>query len=141
MFAQFGGAKPGAAYRQVGLETSVAQANPHDLVRMLFDALHSALGLSRAAMQRGDIPAKGKQIGIAVRIIEEGLRGALNLEQGGALAKNLKELYDYCVQRLTYANARNDEAALAEVQKLIETVSSSWKAIGADQQAPQLRAA
>jgi flagellar protein FliS len=141
MFAQFGGFKPGAAYRQVGLETSVAQANPHDLVRMLFDALHSALGLARAAMHRGDIPAKGKQIGIAVRIIEEGLRGALNMQDGGALAKNLMELYDYCVLRLTHANARNDESAVAEVQKLIETVSTSWKAIGAEQQSPQLRAA
>lgn len=140
MFARYGSSKPGAAYRQVGVEMNVAQASPHELVSLLFDGLHSALGQAQAAMARGDIPGKGKQIGIAVRIIEEGLHGALNLEQGGALARNLKDLYAYCVVRLTHANAHNDAQALSEVQKLIETVSTSWKAIGSTQ-ATQLQAA
>ena len=132
--------KSASAYRQVGVETSVDHATPHNLVEMLFDGLLVAVGAARAAMERGDIKAKCKQIVIAVRILEEGLKCALNLEQGGELASNLDRLYGYCVVRLTQANARNDDAALAEVQRLIEPLAKSWKQIG-DSAYPQLRAA
>jgi flagellar protein FliS len=44
------------------------------------------------------------------------------------------------VVRLTQANARNDDAALAEVQRLIEPLVNSWKQIGASAY-PQLRTA
>ena len=132
--------KSASAYRQVGVETSVDQATPHNLVEMLFDGLLVAVGAARAAMQRGDIKTKCKQVVIAVRILEEGLKSALNLEQGGELAANLDRLYGYCVVRLTQANARNDDAALAEVARLIEPLAKSWKEIGPSAY-PQLRAA
>lgn len=132
--------KSASAYKQVSVETSVDQATPHNLVEMLFDGLLVAVGAARSAMQRGDIKTKCKQIVVAVRILEEGLKCALNLEQGGELAANLDRLYGYCVVRLTQANARNDDAALAEVQRLIEPLAKSWKQIGASAY-PQLRAA
>ena len=132
--------KSASAYRQVSVETSVDHATPHNLVEMLFDGLLVAVGAARAAMERGDIKAKCKQIVIAVRILEEGLKSALNLEQGGELASNLDRLYGYCVVRLTQANARNDDAALAEVARLIEPLARSWKQIGQSAY-PQLRAA
>lgn len=132
--------KPASAYKQVSVETSVDQATPHHLVEMLFDGLLVAVGAARGAMQRGDIKTKCKQIVVAVRILDEGLKCALNLEQGGELASNLDRLYGYCVVRLTQANARNDDAALAEVQSLIEPLATSWKRIGASVH-PQLRAA
>ena len=123
-------ARPASAYKSVGVETGVDRASPHDLVSMLFDGLLLALASARGALMRGDIKAKGQQIGVAVRILEEGLAGALNLSEGGALATNLQALYGYCVVRLTQANARNDEGALREVTRLIEPVASSWKQIG-----------
>ena len=132
--------KSASTYKQVSVETSVDQATPHNLVEMLFDGLLVAVGAARAAMQRGDIKTKCKQIVVAVRILEEGLKCALNMEQGGELASNLDRLYGYCVVRLTQANARNDDAALAEVQRLIEPLAKSWKQIGASAY-PQLRAA
>lgn len=129
-----------SAYRQVSVETSVDQATPHNLVEMLFDGLLVAVGSARVALERGDIKSKCMQIIIAVRILEEGLKSALNLEQGGELAANLDRLYGYCVLRLTQANARNDDAALAEVVRLIEPLAKSWKQIGQTAY-PQLRAA
>ena len=134
------GSRSASAYRKIGVETQVDQANPHQLVGMLFEGLFLAIGAARAALQRGDISAKGRQIGIAVRILDEGLRGGLNLEQGGELAGNLHDLYQYCVMRLTQANLRNDDAALAEVQRLIEPVSNGWKQMG-DAGMPGLKAA
>lgn len=135
------GSRSATAYRQIGVETKVEQASPHTLVDMLFDGLLVAIGSARAALQRGDIPGKGRQIGIAVRILEEGLRGTLNLEKGGAVAANLNDLYQYCVLRLTQANLRNDDKALEEVLRVIEPVASGWKQMGVAASAPKLLAA
>ena len=118
-----------SAYKRVSVETSVDGADPHKLVTLLFDALQQALAGAQFAMQRGDIPGKIKQIGVAMRILEEGLKAPLNLEEGGELAANLNALYEYCVQRVILANARNDAAILQEVSKLIEQVASGWKQI------------
>lgn len=118
-----------SAYKRVGVETTVDHADPHQLVTLLFDALQQSLQATKGAMQRGDVPAKGKHIGAAVRILEEGLKAALNLEAGGELAANLHALYTYCVNRLTVANVRNDVTAIEEVSRLIEPVASGWKQI------------
>ncbi|WP_293662709.1 flagellar export chaperone FliS [Rhodoferax sp. OV413] len=118
-----------SAYKRVGVETSVDNADPHKLVALLFDALHTALGGARFAMQNGDIAAKCKHISHAVRIFEEGLIAPLNLQEGGDIAANLHDLYTYCVQRLTMANIRNDASIIEEVQRVIEPVSSGWKQI------------
>ncbi|BDT71061.1 flagellar secretion chaperone FliS [Comamonadaceae bacterium OS-4] len=118
-----------SAYKRVGIETSVDNADPHKLVVLLFDALQQTLGSARVAIQNGDVPGKCKHINHAVRIFEEGLIAPLNLQDGGELARNLHDLYTYCVQRLTIANIRSDVAILEEVQRVIEPVASGWKQI------------
>ena len=123
-----------AAYKRVGLETSVETADPHKLVDMLFEALLQSVGTARSALARGDIVLKCEQIVKAVRIIDEGLKPALNLEQGGALAANLKDLYAFCVVRLTQANLRNDDAALADVLRVVNPLAQGWKQIGGQAQ-------
>jgi flagellar protein FliS len=118
-----------SAYKRVGVETSVDNADPHKLVSLLFDALQQALASAKFAIQSGDVAGKVKQIGVAMRILEEGLKAPLNLEEGGELAANLNALYEYCVNRIILANARNDAAAIEEVSGLIGQVASGWKQI------------
>lgn len=119
-----------SAYRQVGVQSGVDGASPHMLIKMLFDGLIQSLNAARGAMQRGEISEKGRQLGKAVRILEEGLKGGLNPVQGGEIARNLSALYDYCVNRLTLANMRNDIALVEEVVHLITPVAQSWNEIG-----------
>ncbi len=126
-----------SAYKRVGVETGVSTATPHQLVNLLFEALLNAVGSARAAMKRGDVPTKGEQIVKAVRIIEEALKPSLNLEQGGDIALNLNGLYGYCVLRLTHANQRNDDAALADVIRVIEPLAQGWKQMGEQAAASQ----
>ena len=118
------------AYKRVSVETSVSQASPHELVNMLLDGLLQNIGAARAALQRGDMAVKGQKINLAVRIIDEGLKPALNLAQGGDIAANLNGLYGYCSIRLTEANLHNDDAALADVIRVIEPLADGWKQIG-----------
>ena len=120
-----------AAYKRVAADTSVQGADPHQLVSMLFDTLLQSLVRARGALKTRDIAAKGTAIGKAVRILEEGLKAGLNMEQGGELAQNLRAVYDYSILRLTQANLHNDDAALAEVLALIEPVADCWKQIKA----------
>jgi flagellar protein FliS len=122
-------ARTASAYKRVGLETSVDSADPHHLVCLLFDALKTTLYASRVAMESGDISTKVTKISSAMRILDEGLKAPLNLEEGGQIAQNLDALYDYCINRLALANARNDVKIIDEIMALIEPVASGWKQI------------
>ncbi|PPE67857.1 flagellar export chaperone FliS [Caldimonas caldifontis] len=127
MFAPF--RSQATAYGHVQVETGVSGADPHKLVEMLYDGAIDAMARARGALARGDIEAKGKAIGQAVRIIEEGLRAALNHQQGGEVAENLNNVYLYITARLTHANLRNDDAALQECVKLLTPIREAWVAM------------
>jgi len=118
------------AYRAVGVETGVSGATPHRLVQMLFDGFVDAVAQARGAMRGGQIEAKGRAIGRALRIVDEGLKASLNMEAGGELAADLNDLYGYTSLRLMQANRRNDEAALDECLRLIEPLRDAWARIG-----------
>ena len=101
----------------------------HQLVSLLFEGLLGAIATARGALARGDVVTKCNSIAKAIRILEEGLSTALDREDGGALAENLGALYDYCLHRLILANARNDDALMQEVMRLIEPVAQGWNEI------------
>jgi flagellar secretion chaperone FliS len=116
-------------YSQVGVETSVQGASPHKLVAMLFEGYFESLVLAKAAMAAHRTEQKGREIGRAVRIVEEGLKASLNLGAGGALASDLSELYAYVTLRLTQANLKNDSAALDECRALMKPLHDAWTSI------------
>jgi flagellar protein FliS len=122
----------GGLYQQVRVESKVDAATPHELVAMLFEGYMEALAQARGALRERRQEIKCAAIGRAVRIVEEGLRGGLDLRAGGTLARDLDELYGYLSMRLTLANLRNDEAALEECQRLMRPLHEAWLAI-ADQ--------
>jgi flagellar protein FliS len=127
----------GGLYQQVGVETRLSGASPHQLVAMLFDGFMEALAQARGAMRSGQLEAKGLAIGRGVRIIEEGLRPGLDLRAGGPLARDLHDLYGYLTLRLTQANLRNDEFMLDECQRLMRPLQEAWMAIGAQVHVPR----
>lgn len=118
-------------YAQVGVQTGVSAASPHRLVGMLFEGFNEALAQARGAMRTGQIETKGRAITRAVRIIDEGLKAALNLDAGGPLAADLRDLYAYVTVRLTQANVRNDETLLEECAQLMQPLHDAWLAIAA----------
>jgi flagellar protein FliS len=121
-----------SAYKSVGVETAVAGADAHQLVSLLFDALLQSLGAARLSLQAGDIPGKGRALGRACRLIEEGLKAGLNDAKGGELASNLRSLYDYCTVVLTEANLKSDVRKVEEVIGLMQPMADAWKQIKGD---------
>jgi flagellar protein FliS len=118
------------AYAQVGVQSAMPAAGPHRLIAMLFEGLFDQLNKARGALRDGQIAAKCKALSHAVRILDEGLRGALDLDAGGKLAQDLDALYDYAIRRLTLANVNNDEAAIEECARLLLPLKSAWDQIG-----------
>jgi flagellar protein FliS len=139
---QLGSRRPSATnYREVNASTAIEGASSHKLVSLLYQAITSQISSARGAIARSDISEKCRAIGHAVRIIEEGLIAPLNVAAGGALAVNLSDLYHYLVQRLTLANAKSDDAMLAECANLVEVIRDGWDAIGQQVNMPALAAA
>jgi flagellar protein FliS len=122
---------PSHLYHQVGVETGVSAATPHALTLMLYDGLLDALKQARRALAEGRVEDKGRHLRHAGRILDEGLKAALNLNAGGELALNLRDLYDYAQVRLMQGHLRNDDTALIEVLGLIEPVRDGWAGIAA----------
>ncbi|WPU24858.1 flagellar export chaperone FliS [Cedecea neteri] len=118
------------AYQQVGLESAVMSASPHQLVVMLFDGALSALVRARLFLEQGQMPQKGEALSKAINIIDNGLKAGLNMDIGGELPGNLANLYDYMVRRLLHANLRNDADAISEVERLLTNIADAWKQIG-----------
>ena len=127
------------AYRQIGTETGIAGATPHKLVTMLFDGFMETLAQAKGAMRTGRIEAKCQAISKAVRIVDEGLRGGLDLKGGGKLAQDLYDLYGYLTMRLTLCNVRNDEAGLDECQRLVQPLREAWISIAPQAESGTLR--
>lgn len=119
------------AYAQVGLESAVMSASPHQLVVMLFDGARSALIRGGILIQQGDIPGKGNALSKAINIIDNGLIAGLSREKGDPeLVDNLEALYSYMVRRLIHANLHNDQQAITEVMALLENIADAWRQIG-----------
>jgi flagellar protein FliS len=122
-----------ALYQKVHVESQIeGSATPHRLVSMLFDGFFDAIAQSKGALKAKDIEVKCKSLGRASAIVEEGLRAALDLKNGGKIARDLNDLYGYVARRLTYANLKNDEAAIDECVKLMKPVQDAWNAIAPD---------
>ena len=101
-------------------------ADKVELIQMLFDGLIDSLVTAKGHIQRGSIEDKNKSLMRAGRIVL-GLQGALDLDKGGDLARNLYELYSYVTRRLVHVNARNDLDALQEVHTLLNEIRQAWR--------------
>jgi flagellar protein FliS len=116
-------------YQSVDLRSQVADASPHKLIQMLMAGGLTKLAQARGAMEREQLALKGELIGHAISIIG-GLREGLDLAQGGEVAANLDNLYEYMGRRLLEANINNNISILDEVTGMLRYIKGSWDAIG-----------
>jgi len=117
-------------YARLGLRTDIESASPHRLILLLLDGGIEKIRAARLALERGAVADKGANISWAISIID-GLRASLNMEQGGQLASNLDNLYEYMSRTLLEANLHNDRARLDLVEGLLQEVRVGWKGIEA----------
>ncbi|MHC6802064.1 flagellar export chaperone FliS, partial [Vibrio antiquarius] len=95
------------SYQQVDLDAQAAAANPHQLVIMLIDGLLDEVERIRGHLAANRLAEKGNGINKCMNILI-GLTSALDDENGGEIAENLRQLYDFCQVELYYASVQND---------------------------------
>jgi flagellar secretion chaperone FliS len=115
------------SYSALEVETGIDSASPQRLIIMLYEGAIKSVFVAKTAMARGDVAAKGAALSKAISIVEEGLRPALNLENGGEIAQNLMALYEYISMRLLHANLKNDSKSLDEAARLLSELKHAWE--------------
>jgi len=118
------------AYAQVGLETGVNSASPHGLIVMLYDGAIEALRKARVCMEINDTEMKGRYLDKALRIVTDGLTAALDVNAGGELAVQLRNLYEYICKEIVLANVQNNVERLDACMGLLDDLRSAWLEIG-----------
>jgi len=119
------------AYASVGLETDVSSVHPAQVIVMLYEGALLAIARARQHMIARDIQQKGDAISKAVQIIDEGLKASLELKNGGDLARQLWQLYEYMCRRLLLASLNNDPSGLDEVTNLLADLKDAWSSLEA----------
>jgi len=114
-----------ASYQEMGAYGQVEQANGHELIKLLLETLEVRVNEAKACILQGDITEKIIKLTKALNILD-GLRMSLNIEEGGEIAANLDDLYDYMQRQLIQANAHNDMEILDEVKGLVQEITSAW---------------
>jgi flagellar protein FliS len=115
-------------YRTVGAHGNLAEATPHQVVKVMLDAVLSRIAEAGGHIERGEAQAKGEKIGKALGIIEA-LALGLDKERGGELATNLERLYDYASRTLLKAQLESSVDLLKEVSALLREIKLGWDGI------------
>ncbi|MGR5236469.1 flagellar export chaperone FliS [Vibrio alfacsensis] len=117
------------SYQQVDLNAQAAAASPHQLVVMLIDGLLNEVERARGHMAASRLAQKGASINKCMNILV-GLDSALDMENGGEVAENLHQLYDFCQMELFSASVHNDLDKLTNVERVMGNIREGWVGFG-----------
>lgn len=112
-------------YQSVDLRATVETASPHKLISMLLDGVLGSLAKAKGAIERESIEERTQHLNKASEIVV-GLKGSLDLEQGGEVAANLDGLYDYMLRSIMTANSQNDAEKVQEIMDLMLEIKQGW---------------
>jgi len=113
------------AYTHVMITTSDI---PLDLVIMLYDGAINYLRKVIFYINQSNTSKKIYYISKVMAIIEE-LLISLDMNAGGDIALNLRDLYIYILKELTIANAKNDIARVKHIESLLIELIAAWRKI------------
>lgn len=116
------------AYKKISVDSQLTAASPHKVIQMLMGGAIERLIQGKAAMQVGNIAAKGERLGKALNIVIS-LRTCLSMEDGGEIATNLDSLYDYMIRQISKANSENIDDPIDDVIYILREIKSAWDLI------------
>ncbi|AKG36565.1 flagellar biosynthesis protein FliS [Paenibacillus durus ATCC 35681] len=122
-------ASPNLAGYQAYQQNKYQTASPHRLTLMLYNGAIQFAGKAKQAIDERNISEANKYIQKTQDIVYE-LMSALNQKEGGEIARNLKNLYFYMIDRLIEANIKKNTASIDEVVAILQELKSAWEEIG-----------
>ena len=111
------------------LRNQVMTASPGKLIIMLYDGLIQYMELAQDGFLEKDLKKRievthENLIG-AQRILNE-LQGSLNMEQGGEIAVQLRDLYTSYYVTLIQANMLKDSSKIPPVLRMVRELREAW---------------
>ncbi len=110
------------------LKLDVETAAPIKRVVMLYEKAILCMEEAKVGIETDDLKRKIENILRAHDIIRV-LNVSLDMEKGGEISENLRELYDFIEVSLTKVNASNDTVLLNDVMEIVSTLKSAWEEI------------
>jgi len=108
-------------------EAQVKTADKGRLVLILYEEAIRYLKEAAKALREGDAERKGERLIYGMEVISE-LLSSLDSSQG-EIAKNLRSLYTFMLQRLLLADAEGDAEKIEEVTGLLEDLRDGWREV------------
>ncbi len=106
-------------------QTEQRNSDGVQIIAMLYDGAINYIRKAKEKLEIGDSLGKSHYIKKATAIIKE-LSGSLNMD-GGEIAVNLRNLYDFVLESLIRADVNNNLNALHDAEKVVEILRSAWK--------------
>jgi flagellar protein FliS len=116
---------PWKSYHKVATQT----ASPGQLVLMLYDGAIRFLERSLAGFTLEDPAEFNSTISnnlIRAQAIINELNSSLNMEMGGEVSTNLRQLYTYFDRRLTESNVQKSQQGIKEVIARLTVLRDAW---------------
>ena len=118
------------AYKETNL-SEIEDATPHRLIELTFKDLKKNLLIIRRKIDEKQ-PIGGLEAAKSVAAIEI-LKSSLNFEQGGEIARNLLQIYDYSLNQLNLIIKEDKECELDTVITIISSLVDAWSSMSANQ--------
>ena len=112
------------SYRQNENDYVEGINSPHGRISILFETILTNLEKLIEKDPKTDFVSLGKCLN-AITI----LSGSLNVKEGGELAQNLLELYDYCRRTINNYLESKDVTKLKEIHAIFSSLAEGWQGI------------
>ncbi len=100
------------------------------LVVLLYEGAIKFLRQAERELEADHFLEKGRYISKAQAIIAE-LNSCLDMEVGGEISQNLRQLYNFMCKHLDEANLRRDPQRIRDVIACLSDLNEGWKAVSA----------
>ena len=114
------------AYKETDL-TEIDDASPHKLIELTFKDLKKNLLIIRRKLDENK-SIGGLESAKTIAAFEI-LKSSLNFENGGEIAKNLEQIYNYSLNQLHLIIKDDKEYELDSVISIISSLVDAWSSI------------
>ncbi|WP_447968261.1 flagellar export chaperone FliS [Nitrospira sp. M1] len=110
---------------QLYAKTQVQTASSVQVVVLLYDGVIQSLKLGQEGIRTDNRQDKARFLDRALAVVNE-LSASLDMEKGGAIATDLRRLYEYVQYELTQANLHHDATRLNGPIRCLGVVREAW---------------
>ena len=121
---------------QAYANTQITTASSVQVVVLLYDGAISSMKLAQEGIIALNFQDKARFLDRALRVVGE-LSASLNMEEGGAVAKDLQRLYEYIQFEVTQANLKNEPGRLEGPIRCMGVIREAWQELAIQGAKPQ----